>query len=858
MTGRADLLYVDKKNLNEKTRGLDLGAILIPAYELRPGVATLCVRGQDHGLNERLDNKLVDELCVDAIQHGKPVKVEMKICNRDRDFGTTLSHVLCKKYGQEGLPEDTVHIKLTGTAGQSLGAFLIKGVTLELRGDANDYVGKGLSGGKIIVYPNKYDASFRSHENIVVGNVCLYGATGGKAFFRGASAERFCVRNSGATAVCEGVGDHGCEYMTGGRVVVLGPTGKNFAAGMSGGIAYVWDPKQAFDKSCNKAIVDLMSVTDRTESGWLRATISEFQEATGSEVAQLLLSNWSVRINEFVKVLPRDYARAMRELATAKAEGKEDMEPTEEEIAKLALIPDIEEVVKIAKSGSKLDKLRGFKKYPRKADPYRDPKERLKDFEELTMRHDKENLQIQASRCMDCGVAFCSSQHSGCPISNVIPKWNDLVFKGQMKDALQALLLTNNFPEFTGRVCPAPCEGACVLGITSPQVSIKSIECAIIDHAWEQGWMEPRQVRNRTNKYVTIIGSGPAGLAAADQLNKAGHTVTVYERTERVGGLLTYGIPNMKLDKKVVQRRVDLMQAEGVQFVTKSEVGVNVDIKLLMRNSHALLLATGATWPRDLPIKGRELQGIFFAMDYLGSITDGTPPDFLNAKGKNVIVIGGGDTGNDCIGTAMRQNAKSVVSFEIMPQPPDDRDASNPWPQWPKIFRIDYGHEEVRAVHGVEPRQFNTMSKEFVSDGKGHIAGINTVQVEWTQHPNGKWTMEEIRGTEKFFPADLVFLAMGFRGPETALLEDMDVQADQRGNVATPEGKYHTNIPRVYAAGDCRRGQSLVVWAINEGRQAARQIDYDLMSQTELPVAGGIVRQPDDLPHVHDSRMSRL
>eukprot|EP00756_Hemistasia_phaeocysticola_P036389 Hpha_TRINITY_DN16639_c1_g9::TRINITY_DN16639_c1_g9_i1::g.183632::m.183632/K00264/GLT1; glutamate synthase (NADPH/NADH) len=868
MCGRADMLYVDRKNLNQKTKDLDLSVLLVPAFELRPGAGTQCCREQDHELEKRLDNKLINELCVPALRHKKPVQVEMDITNIDRDFATTLSHEIVKAHGPEGLPEDTIRIKLKGSAGQSLGTFLAPGVTLELEGDANDYVGKGLSGGKIVVAPGPYAAGYKSEDNVVVGNVCCYGGIAGKAFFRGVAAERFCVRNSGVLAVCEGVGDHGCEYMTGGRVVVLGTTGKNFAAGMSGGIAYIWDKEGNFDTRCNKQIVDLLGVTDREEQGWLRSVITEFRETTQSEVAGTILSGWSQHLQNFVKVLPRDYARAMKaKKEDEKAGKKKAAEKTPQEIAEMARVPDIEDVVKAVGQGKKLDKVKGFKLYPRQPDRYRPTEERLHDFEELTVRHEPERLKVQAARCMDCGVPFCSSQHSGCPISNVIPKWNDFVFKGQMYEALQELLLTNNFPEFTGRVCPAPCEGACVLGITSPQIAIKSIECAIIDHAWEQGWMKPRTIGYRTNRYVTVIGSGPSGLAAADQLNRAGHTVTVYERTEKVGGLLTYGIPNMKLDKRVVQRRVDLMAAEGVQFVTNAEVGVNVDIHLLLRNSHALVLATGATWPRDLPIKGRELRGIFFAMDYLGSLTDGYPPAYLNAKGKNIVVIGGGDTGNDCIGTSMRQGAKNVVSFEIMPKPPggitddgkiDGRAGTNPWPQWPKIFRVDYGHEEVKSRTGSDPRQFNTMSKEFVDDGEGNVKGIKTVQVEWKQDNLGRWQMVEVPGSERFYEADLVFLAMGFLGPEKQLIEQLEIRCDDRGNHATPQGQYQTNVPRVYSCGDCRRGQSLVVWAINEGRQCARQIDYDLMSLTDLPLPGGVVRAPEQAPHRQTAVSSRM
>ncbi|KAJ9467527.1 putative glutamate synthase [Diplonema papillatum] len=850
MCGRADMLYVDKNSLNDKTKELDLSGMLVPAFELRSDAATQCIQKQEFGLETRLDNKLVKDFFAESIASGKPASVDLPICNLDRDVGTTLSSEICKKHGPNGLPPDTCRIMLRGSAGQSLGAFLINGVTMEIEGDTNDYVGKGLSGGKIIVRPPQHGIGFKSEENIVVGNVCLYGATSGTVFIRGVAAERFCVRNSGAIAVVEGVGDHGCEYMTGGRVVVLGSTGKNFGAGMSGGIAYIWDPQQKFDKFCNKSIVDLSSVTNKDETAWLRSIITEFNEATASDVARNILSNWSTHVLEFVKVLPRDYARAV-------ASKKKKLSAPSAPVPASSLA-DIEDVVAETKKtgGKSLDKRRGFLKYPRKAEPQRDPKERLQDDLEISLRHDPANLKVQAARCMDCGVPFCSSQHSGCPISNVIPKFNDLTFKGQMREAFEVLMMTNNFPEFTGRVCPAPCEGACTLGIHSPAVSIKSIEAAIIDTAFENGWVQPRKVISSTSKIITIIGSGPAGLAAADQLNKAGHTVTVYERAEKVGGLLMYGIPNMKLDKAIVQRRIDLMAREGIHFVTNCEVGVNVDAKLLLRNSHAFLLTTGATWPRDLQIKGRDLNGIHFAMDYLSSMVDGHPPHKINASGKNVIVIGGGDTGNDCIGTSMRQGAKSVVSFEIMPQPPADRADDNPWPQWPKIFRVDYGHEEVKTMQGDDPRQFNTMSKEFVGKD-GCVTGIRTIQVEWTQKA-GKWSLREVPGTEKEYLCDLVFLAMGFLGPERGLLEQLEVKIDGRGNITTSKDKYHTNIARVYTAGDCRRGQSLVVWAINEGRQAARQIDNDLMFETTLPLAGGLVKPTTEVPTMHTQLNSRM
>ena len=442
-------------------------------------------------------------------------------------------------------------------------------------------------------------------------------------------------------------------------------------------------------------------------------------------------------------------------------------------------------------------------------------------------------------------MPFCHDSKGGCPLGNLIPEWNDLVFRGQWKDALERLLETNNFPEFTGRACPAPCEGACVLGINESPVTIKNIENAIIDRAWAEGWMLPRPPRHRTGKRIGVVGSGPAGLAVADQLNKAGHTVVVFERTDRVGGLLMYGVPNMKLDKRgVVDRRVDLMRAEGVEFRINTDIGNangGLSAQKLLKDSDVVVLATGATRARDLTIPGRELKGIEYAMDFLtqntksyldSSLQDGR---FINAKGKRVLVIGGGDTGNDCIGTSVRHGARSVVNFELLPIPSKRRALNNPWPQWPRIFRVDYGHEEVKAVHGADPRQFSVLTKRFVDDGRGNVSGVVTVRIRWEKDEEGRWQMNEIEGTEKTYQADLVLLAMGFTGPETGVSEELGVELDERGNYRAQFGKYRTNVERVWTAGDCRRGQSLIVWAIAEGRQAAREIDRYLMGTTVLP-----------------------
>jgi len=584
------------------------------------------------------------------------------------------------------------------------------------------------------------------------------------------------------------------------------------------------------------------------------------------------LADWETSKTQFVQVFPLDFKRALAEAAAQpaakdpvaglSAEEKELINENPAPEAKVEMA-DLEDSVKRPTVVQNPKKKRGFIEYERGVQPYRKPEERKKDFVEIYTQRDETKLKTQGARCMDCGVPFCHQKETGCPLGNKIPEWNQLVYEGQWKAALERLQMTNNFPEFTGRVCPAPCEGACVLGIIEQPVTIKNIECAIIDKAFDEGWIVPNPPAVRTGKKVAVIGSGPAGLAAADQLNKAGHLVTVYERADRVGGLMMYGVPNMKADKQgIVQRRADLLAAEGITFKTgaagniggaEHPLGAGLmpgeeqppSCADIVTEFDAVLCATGATSARDMKIPGREFKGVHFAMEFLhkntkslldsGSVGEDwmskNNGQKIDAKGKKVIVIGGGDTGNDCIGTSVRHGATSVVNFELLPKPQEGREASNPWPQWPRIFRVDYGHAEAENTYGQDPREFLINSKRFIGDADGNVTGIETVRVEWKKDESGRFTFAEVPGSEQVFECDLVFLSMGFLGPEKTLIDQLQLEADQRGNIKADFGKHNTSVSKVFAAGDCRRGQSLVVWAIREGREAAREIDTFLMTK---------------------------
>jgi len=924
LIGHSEVLRVDPAFASSPLHFLP---ILMPAHRL-PDAGKIGVienrklYKQEHFpvLQDLVDRRLLTEFA-QTFRFGDALYKEFTgIRNTDRTIGTLFSHELFKRWGHSLAP-GTCHAKLFGTCGQSFGAFATKGVVLELEGDAQDYFGKGLSGGTVVVYPPKSatEQGFVAEDNVIIGNTALYGGTSGVCLVRGLCAERFGVRNSGVWAVVEGAGDHCCEYMTGGRVLVLGPVGENFGAGMSGGVAWVWDPKGEFEKRASMVDTEVARLKPATkhdvyphEMDDLKKMLEAHKAFTGSVVAGRVLDRWPQSAGEFMRAFPNDFQEAVRQ---AKANNKPspltsiadvlpplpgDAEPRARKRArqdsgtngKGKEVPpvtrqtsDIEELGKMSiDKGSRpkkataqalvLKKGTGFLAFDRSELPKRKVAERVKDFREILDIKDTEEIQTQASRCMDCGTPFCHqsvTDRSGCPLGNLIPEWNELVRTGQWHQAFKRLLQTNNFPEFTGRVCPAPCEGACVLGIIDDPVGIKSVELSIIDKAYEMGWMRPMPPTCRTEKTVAIVGSGPAGLAAADQLNKMGHVVTVYERADRIGGLMMYGVPNMKTDKTdVVQRRVNIMAKEGITFVTgraghiggitevaggDTGLGMGPTAEQLLDQFDAVLLSVGATVARDLQVPGRDLQGVHLAMEFLSrntkalldggqvgkgwrqwwgkSKSDPSAPAPIDAGGKSVIVIGGGDTGNDCIGTSVRHGAKKVINLEVMPKPPDARATSNPWPHWPMIFRVDYGHDEAKPLNnGEDIREYSVSTKEFIGDSSGKVTGLKIVSIKW-ERKDGQMRMVEIPGSERVLEADLVLLALGFLGPENPLAEAFGIDTDERSNYKAKydhgKGDFRTSNPKVFAAGDCRRGQSLVVWAIKEGRDAAEEINHFLL-----------------------------
>lgn len=491
----------------------------------------------------------------------------------------------------------------------------------------------------------------------------------------------------------------------------------------------------------------------------------------------------------------------------------------------------------------------GFMDYDRVTSKAVEPKKRIKNFNEFHEHLSKEEQQLQGARCMECGVPFCQAgmnicgMTSGCPLHNLVPEWNDLVYTGNWEQAYNRLKKTNSFPEFTSRVCPALCEAACTCGLNGDPVATKENEYAIIENAYKEGYAAAQPPKVRTGKTVAVVGSGPSGLAVADQLNKRGHSVTVFERSDRVGGLLMYGIPNMKLEKHVIDRKIKIMEEEGVKFVTNANIGKDVKASKLLTEFDRVVLACGASNPRDINAPGRDAKGIYFAVDFLKantkSLLDSNFEDgnFVNTKGKNVVIIGGGDTGNDCVGTSIRHGAKSVTQIEMMPKAPDTRAEDNPWPEWPKVCKTDYGQEEAIAVFGSDPRIYESTIKEFVKDKNGNLKAVKIVKLSWEKDKEtGRMSMKEVPGSERTLEAEVVLIAAGFLGSEKYVTDAFKVEVNERTNVKTEAGKYATNVKNVFTTGDMHRGQSLVVWAIREGREAAREVDESLMGYSNLVV----------------------
>ncbi len=795
MTGHVEMLEVQPDIDHYKAKTLNYSAILSPTGKGNNNK----IYNFDRSLVKIEKSDLgtaISSSAKPALENKKPVNMSFPIRNIDRSIGTHLSGEITRKYSEKGLPDNAITINLKGTAGQSFGAFLAPGITMKLEGDANDYLGKGMSGGKIILVPPK-NSGFQPSENIIVGNTVLYGATGGEVYIYGIAGERFAVRNSGAIAVVEGLSDHGCEYMTGGVVVVLGETGNNFAAGMSGDIAFIYNESEMFDLRCNMDMVDIESVTTKEDKMLLKNLIKNHYKYTKSSRAKKILDNWDSSLPLFAKVMPIDYKLSLQRIQSEEGQDKETLSATEE-----VFIPS-------------------YMEHKRKNPQKRPVKERVHDYKEIEKLLPTKQVETQASRCRDCGIPSCHS--FGCPVNSRIPDWNLMVTGKAWENALEILHLDNNFPEITGRVCPAPCEAACTLSINMPAVLIKHIELQIVEMGWKKGWIKPKPICYKTGKKVAIIGSGPAGLAAAQQLTRKGHTVTVFEKDDRIGGILRYGIPDFKLEKQVIDRRLDQMRKEGVIFETNVNAGVDISAGYLKRSFDAIIIAVGSRLPRDIKVPGRELDGIHFAMDYLTLQNKENAGDKILkdenvfANGKNVIVIGGGDTGSDCVGTSRRQGAKKIYQVEILPKPPEVRTPDNPWPVWPVILRTSTSHEE-----GCE-RIWSVLTKKFIGNN-GKIKSVHFAEIEWSQNAN-KSEFREILGSEFEIEAGLVLLATGFvhleHGP---VVNEFGFNIDVKGNLIV-DSNMMTSVPGVFAAGDSVMGASLVVKAIKQGRKAAEAAD---------------------------------
>ncbi|KAI0989667.1 hypothetical protein GJ496_003864 [Pomphorhynchus laevis] len=834
LNGRTDLL-VKRNDLNYKAQTLDFSLMLTPNLEIEKSSIQQHFVTFDEAskLEFQYVSRLSEFIVSNKWRQHKSLMLESKIGNIDRTFGTTLSGHVCRLIENlEEFPDNSIIIRLYGTAGQSLGAFLSKGLTLLLDGDANDFVGKGLSGGTIVVKPNSTD--FKSQENTIAGNVLLYGATSGKAFFRGLVGERFCVRNSGAIAVCEGCGDHGCEYMTAGTAIILGSIGRNFAAGLAGGVAYVYDKFNNLSSFCNTHAVEISKLKDCNEIDKLKSIIQEFYEHTQSEVAWEILNAWSENIFRFIKLSAvvslnhfdtvNDYRSLSRSsLISIQSEPSIDLD----------VIPDLEDIVN--------EKHKGFLLYEREKLAYRNVRERITDKDEIVNLFAlKSGIKKQASRCINCGVPFCQSEF-GCPVGCVISDFNKLVTEDDWKSALQRILQSNNFPEFTGRVCPAFCESACVL--QPDPVTIRNVELVIAEHGFINNWIIPEIPSHRTGYRVSIVGSGPAGLAAASQLNKAGHDVVIYEQEAEVGGLLRYGIPPTRLNRKIIDRRINIMQREGVKLLVNYKID---DAKLLdlLSLSDSVVIAVGSSWPKELKVDGRYLENVFLASAFMNIwLTKGKPT--IDVTDKRIVVIGQADcaTTADCISMLVRENVKSVKCILLVSQCTQERHLSTVSSQ----CELNVAREEILEFCDFSSDQTEYSPKIlcFLGNHNGDVRAVQFLSYKPTDaQPCGDHVDNPSNGYEqKTVECDMVMVSIGIDNYHDdnvrRLKRDIKFNKDKYSNDKIND--YKTNIPDLFICGDCRIGSSAVVHAIAEGRRAARLVDLHLMGESHLAGTGGIV-----------------